>query len=118
MEIDFTKLDKFHKWFMITMITDLTHKSEDHGNAFFDEAKAKGDAHQVTFSYNGYDLDPLAAIDRLKEEFDRMVKEKASELLKQALDEKIAPIQQALDAVERDIYEKFGLTRAEDYTEF
>ena len=93
--MDLTEQFKHHpfiNWFIIAAVTgvDIT------------EAMKRG-TKDITMQVNGDEVDPLRALTRLEEEFDRMIEIRASELIEDLKRDILTPFEDKVDEIRGEL---------------
>lgn len=84
---EFKNREGFLHWFLIASLTDVKTKSE----------KMYKEPRMVTMQLNGVEIDPMRAINRLEEEFDRLVEVKAKEMIEDITDDILDPFNEQVE---------------------
>lgn len=94
--MNFEDRESFHFWFMIAAIS---------GTPITEKMQSKPPV--ITMQLNGEEIDPVQALSRLKEEFDRQVNEKALLLLEQAKETFFEPLEEKMEQVREKFEDSF-----------
>ena len=84
---EFKDRESFLHWFVIASVAGIKTKSEE----------LCKEPRLITMQLNGVEIDPLRAINRMEEEFDRLVEKKAKELVEDITDDILSPFEEQVE---------------------
>lgn len=109
---DLEQMDDFFKWFFLTTISknpdgqtqeEFINKITDSGVR--DDAGDLDGTHSIQIFINGVEVNPYEALSEMQKQFDDVVQRKATEKIKDSVNEKIDEIHLSLDLLKTNVEE-------------
>ena len=109
---DLEQMDDFFKWFFLTTISknpdsqtqeEFINKITENGVR--DEAGELDGTHTIQIFINGVEVNPYEALSEMQNQFDEVVQRKATEKIKDSVNEKIDEVHLSLDLLKTNVEE-------------